>query len=406
MDFDAQTLRDAESRYLVPTYRRPDPVFVRGEGVHLYDSDGTRYLDFMSGIAVMALGHGDPAWQAAVTEQAATLVHVSNLYHTVPHVQLAQALVEHSFADRVFFCNSGAEANEAALKFARKWARTHHGPEKHRVVAFTGGFHGRTVGALSCTANPAYRDPFAPLMQGVDFAPFNDAAAAQTLIDEHTCAVVVEPLQGEGGVWPAAPGFLAALRQACDQHQALLIFDEVQCGLGRTGTLWAHEADGVTPDVMTLAKPLAGGLPIGATLVTEAVAQSLAPGDHGSTFAAGPLVCRAAQVVLERITATGFLESVRQRAATLREALSALDQPALQEIRGRGLLVGLELDRSAAPVVAAARDRGLLVIVAGERVLRLAPPLVITDAHIATAVEILAESLEATADPDHTEASS
>jgi predicted acetylornithine/succinylornithine family transaminase len=391
----SQEVVDAEARYLVQTYKRPSPVFVRGDGVHLEDADGRRYLDFMSGIAVMALGHADPAWSEAVCEQARTLTHVSNLFHTVPHVELARRLVERSFADRVFLCNSGAEANEAALKFARKYARSRHGPEKHRVVAFTGGFHGRTVGALSCTANSGYRDPFTPLMGGVNFAPFNDAEAAATMVDDTTCAVIVEPLQGEGGVWPAAPGFLAALRETCRRHDALLIFDEVQCGLGRTGTLWAHETDGVTPDIMTLAKPLAGGLPIGATLVTDDVAEHLRPGDHGSTFAAGPLVCRAAQVVVDRVSDPAFLQAVRERGDRLREGLAALRHPAVREIRGRGLLLGLELAGPAAPVVQAAREQGVLIIGAGEKVVRLTPPLVVTPDQVDQAVRVLGESLAA-----------
>jgi acetylornithine/succinyldiaminopimelate/putrescine aminotransferase len=310
-------------------------------------------------------------------------------------VELARRLVERSFADRIFLCNSGAEANEAALKFARKYARGRHGPDKHRVLAFTGGFHGRTVGALSCTANAGYRDAFTPLMDGVSFAPFNDAEAAQQQIDGATCAVIVEPVQGEGGVWPAVPGFLAALREACHRHDALLIFDEVQCGLGRTGTLWAHEAEGVTPDIMTLAKPLAGGLPIGATLVTEAVAEHLRPGDHGSTFAAGPVVCRAAQVILDRVAEPEFLRGVRARGEQLREGLAALAHPAVQEIRGRGLLLGVELNGPAAPVVEAARERGVLVIAAGENVLRLTPPLVVTPEQVARAVGVIGESLDA-----------
>lgn len=383
----------AESEYVLQTYVRPDVVFSHGKGPYLYDVEGKEYLDFASGIAVTSLGHADAEWVSAVSDQASILAHVSNLYHTAPHAQLAQRLVQHSFADRVFFCNSGSEANEAALKFARKWARTRVGPEKTNVVAFSNGFHGRTVGALSVTYKEKYRQPFAPLVPGVAFASFNDVEAAGRAINDQTCAVIVEPLQGEGGVNPATPEFLQALRRLCDQHQAILIFDEVQCGLGRTGTLWAHEAYGVTPDIMTLAKPLAGGLPIGATLMTQAIADVIKPGDHGSTFAAGPLVCRAAQVVFDRISRPDLLEQVRQNGDYLRHRLQTLESDQIVEVRGAGLLVGVELKSAVAPLVAAARDQGLIVISAGENVLRLAPPLIIGREEIEQAVQVIESCL-------------
>ncbi len=383
-----------EAAVIAPTYVRAPVVFDHGLGAMLYDGDGNAYLDFAGGIAVTALGHGDADWAAAVSEQAGKLAHVSNLYHTAPHVALARRLVDRSFADRVFFCNSGAEANEAALKFARKVARLRfERADKSGFVAFSGGFHGRTVGALSVTYKSAYREPFAPLMPGVRFAPFNDAAAALTAIDADTCAVIVEPVQGEGGVQPATANFLRVLRQACDQHGALLIFDEVQCGLGRTGTLWAHEAYGVTPDIMTLAKPLAGGLPIGATLMTEAVAAALQPGDHGSTFAAGPLVCRAATVVFDRVSQPAFLEAVRRNGDHLRQRLEALDDARIVEVRGAGLLVGVEMRAPVAPLVAGCLARGLVVINAGTDVLRLAPPLIVTREQIDAAVDTIAAVL-------------
>ncbi|RMG93044.1 MAG: aspartate aminotransferase family protein, partial [Chloroflexi bacterium] len=299
-------LIQAESDYLVSTYIRPPVVFTHGQGAYLYDSEGKVYLDFSSGIAVTALGHSDPEWVTAVTQQAATLTHVSNLYHTPPQIELAERLIRHSFADKLFYSNSGTEANEAALKFARKWATHHFGPQKTRFVAFTGGFHGRTFGSLSVTYKEKYRLPFAPLLPDVTFAEFNNLDSAAKAIDHQTCAVIVEPVQGEGGIRPATAEFLHGLKQLCQQHNALLIFDEVQCGLGRTGYLWAHEAYDVTPDIMTLAKPLAGGLPIGVALMTQAVADVVQPGDHGSTFAGGPLVCRAAQVVFDRINQPTF----------------------------------------------------------------------------------------------------
>ena len=378
-----------EARYVMQTYRRADVVLERGEGVYLFDTDGKRYLDFMSGIAVAALGHADPAVTAAVAEQAATLTHVSNLYHTIPGVGLARRLVTHSFADRVFFTNSGAEANEGALKFARKWARAYGGEGKHEIVAFSGSFHGRTMGALSVTYKAVYREPFAPLVPGVCFAPFNDLDAARALISDATCAVMVEPVQGEGGIHAATPEFLRGLRALCDRHGALLIFDEIQCGLGRTGHLWAHEVYQVTPDIMTLAKPLANGLPIGAILLTEDVAAAIGPGEHGSTFAGGPLVTRAAQVVFDRVSDPAFLAAVAENGDYLRARLHELDSPLVVEVRGMGLLVGVELNTAVAPVVAAAREKGLLIINAGETILRIAPPLIVTRDHIDDAVAIL-----------------
>ena len=392
---DKQTIIDDEARYVMQTYKRADIVLERGEGVYLYDSDGRRYLDFMSGIAVTALGHSDPDVAAAVADQARTLTHVSNLYYTAPQVELAKRLVTHSFADRVFFTNSGAEAIEGALKFARRRARQRADEGKHEIVAFSHSFHGRTLGALSITYKSIYRDPFAPLLPGACFAPFNDLAAARAVIGPATGAVVVEPVQGEGGINAATPEFLRGLRALCDEFGATLIFDEIQCGLGRTGTLWAYEASGVTPDIMTLAKPLANGLPIGAILMTEDVAASVGYGEHGSTFAGGPLICRAANVVFDRIAQPAFLAAVAANGAYLRQQLSDLDSPHVREVRGAGLLVGVDLDIPAAGVIAAARARGLLVINAGETTLRIAPPLIVTPAHIDAAVAILRDCLAA-----------
>lgn len=394
---DASQVIAAESKYIVPTYARPSVVFTHGEGACLYDDEGNQYLDFAAGIAVMALGHADEIWVQTLFDQANRLIHVSNLYHTIPHVELAQRLVENSFADRVFFCNSGAEANEAALKFARKYARIHQQVEgqekKTKIVAFSGSFHGRTIGALSVTSKHKYREPFEPLMPGVRFATFNDLVSAREVIDPTTCAVIVEPVQGEGGVNPANSEFLQGLRALCDEYGALLIFDEVQCGLGRSGKLWAHQIYEVTPDMMTLAKPLAGGLPIGATLVTEPIAQSLAPGDHGSTFAASPLVCKAATVVFDRVKEPEFLADVSEKGAYLRDLLNDLPSGQINEVRGVGLLIGVQFDQAVLPLVHEARRRGLLVINAGEKVLRLCPPLIITRQQIEEAVQILAQSL-------------
>jgi predicted acetylornithine/succinylornithine family transaminase len=383
---------EAESKSIVRTYVRPDIVFTHGQGVYLFDAEGKRYLDFAAGIAVSALGHADEGWVAAVSEQAGKLTHVSNLYHSAPAVELATRLVKHSFADKVFFCNSGSEANETALKFARKYAWSHGKNQfggKSEVVAFSGGFHGRTMGALSMTYKENYRRPFEPLVPGVTFATFNDLDSAGAAITTNTCAVIVEPIQGEGGIHPASIEFLQGVRTLCDQNQALLIFDEVQCGLGRTGYLWAHEAYGVIPDIMTLAKPLAGGLPIGAALVTQAVADVMKPGDHGSTFAAGPLVCRAAQVVFDRVSQPEFLQNVRDNAAYLLHRLQTLESDTIVDVRAAGLLIGMELNVPASGPIAAAREKGLIIINAGENVLRLAPPLIVNKDEIDVAVRIL-----------------
>ncbi len=387
---NAQELIQAEKQYIVQTYIRPEVLFTQGKGAVLTDSEGKEYLDFTSGIAVTALGHSDEAWVTAVAQQAAKLTHVSNLYHTVPHVQLAKKLVESSFADKVYFCNSGAEANEAAIKFARKaMSNEQLAMSKTNVVAFSGGFHGRTVGALSVTHKAKYREPFAPLMPGVTFAEFNNLDSAAAAMDEATCAVIVEPVQGEGGVNPSTPEFLQGLRELCDRYGALLIFDEVQCGLGRTGKLWAHEWYGVEPDIMTLAKPLAGGLPIGATLVTDEVAAAIKPGDHGSTFAAGPLVTAAANVVFDRVSQPEFLKQVQENGAYLKHRLEMLASEEMTAVRGSGLLIGVEMKGSVKPLIAAAREKGLMVINAGENVLRLAPPLIISREEIDTAVNII-----------------
>jgi predicted acetylornithine/succinylornithine family transaminase len=390
---DAEEVITAEARYIVPTYRRPEVVFTHGRGAYLYDTEGKEYLDFTAGIAVTALGHSDEVWARAVSDQARQLTHVSNLYHTLPHVELAERLVESSFAERVFFCNSGAEANEAALKFARKFARTFADESrpfsKTGIVAFTAGFHGRSMGALSATYKEAYRSPFGPLVPGVTFAEYNNLASAARAIGPDTCAVIVEPVQGEGGVHPSSQEFLSGLRELSDANEAVLIFDEVQCGLGRTGRLWAHDAYGVTPDIMTLAKPLAGGLPIGATLVTGEISEVMKVGDHGSTFAGGPLVCRAAQVVFDRISQPEFLANVAQNGAYLMESLLALDAPQLVDVRGAGLLLGLEFSMPVAGLITAAREEGLLIINAGEKVLRLCPPLIITRPQIDDALAIL-----------------
>ncbi|MBP8974893.1 MAG: aspartate aminotransferase family protein [Anaerolineae bacterium] len=377
------------TQYVLNTYARAPFVLERGQGAMLTDTDGKTYLDFAAGISVNALGHADAELVAAVSEQMARLGHVCNLYHSAPHADLAEMLCQRSFADKVYFCNSGTEAVEAAIKFARKSARETFGPCKTDLVAFTGSFHGRTAGALALTAREKYQAPFRPLMPGVSFAPFNDSAAAEKLIGPGTCAVFVEPVQGEGGIHAATPEFLGTLRALCDRHGALLVFDEIQCGMGRTGRLWAHEHFGVQPDMMTLAKALGGGLPIGATLLTDRVASALAPGDHGSTFAGGPVVCRAAQVVLRRVGDPAFLARVTARGARLMERLRDLHSPHLREVRGLGLMVGVELDIEVAPLIQAGYAHGVIMINAGPQVLRLLPPLIVEEAHIDQFAEVL-----------------
>ncbi len=386
---NSQKIIQTESEYVLQTYVRPEIVFTHGEGSYLFDADGNKYLDFMSGIAVMALGHSDEEWVTAVSQQAAKLTHISNLYHSAPQVKLAKQLVESSFANKVYFCNSGTEANEAALKFARKFGKTQSATNKTKIVAFSGSFHGRTMGSLAVTHKEKYRAPFEPLMPNVAFAVFNNLESAATAIDDETCAVIVEPVQGEGGVQPASAKFLQGVRDLCDKHGALLIFDEVQCGLGRTGTLWAHESVGVYPDMMTLAKPLAGGLPIGATLVTQAVADVIKPGDHASTFAAGPLVCAAANVVVNRVNQPQFLEQVKHNGAYLHHRLQTMESEQIMEVRSAGLLVGVEMKTAVSPILTAARNMGLLIINSGENILRLAPPLNVSRAEIDTAVNII-----------------
>ncbi len=392
-----QEIIKLEQEYVLQTYKRPEFVLERGDGVWLYDSDGRQYLDGGSGIAVNALGYNNQLIVEAIRRGAEGLLHVSNLYHTAPHALLARDLCESSFADRVFFCNSGTEANEGALKFARKWARVSGHGDKTGYVAFTGSFHGRTMGALSVTATEKYRAPFAPLIEGVTFAEFNNLDSARQAITEKTCGVIVEPVQGEGGVTPATPQFLAGLRQLCDEAGALLIFDEVQCGLGRTGTLWAYQGYGVTPDILTVAKPIAAGLPMGAVLLTQNVANALEPGDHGSTFAAGPLTCAVARAVLNHINTPQFLADTRARGQHLADRLGekVAHSPLIKEVRGKGLMWGLVSGPPAGDIVTEARNHGLIILVAGPNVVRLLPPLTITHAEIDTLVERLLKTLEA-----------
>ncbi|GER27413.1 acetylornithine aminotransferase [Striga asiatica] len=385
-----------EKKFIVGTYSRVPLVLSSGKGCKLYDVEGREYLDLSSGIAVNALGHGDPDWLQAVTQQADVLTHVSNVYYSVPQVELAKRLVAGSFADRVFFCNSGTEANEAAIKFSRKFQRFTRSDENDppvNFIAFTNSFHGRTIGALALTSKEHYRKPFEPIMPGVTFLDYGDTKATVELIQSgKIAAVFVEPIQGEGGIYSATKEFLESVRAACDDAGCLLVFDEVQCGLGRTGYLWAHEAFHVYPDMMTLAKPLAGGLPIGAVLVTEKVASAISFGDHGSTFAGNPLVCTAGISVLDKISSPSFLSDVAEKGRYFKDLLVKKigKSPRVVEIRGFGLIIGIELDVAASPLVDACRESGLLVLTAGKgNVVRILPPLVITREELEEAAEIL-----------------
>ncbi len=391
---DHTDIQELDVDYILGTYPRAPLVFVRGEGMWLYDEAGQRYLDFTSGISVNNLGHAHPAIVQAISAQAALLGHVSNLYLTHPQVQLAQKLCETSFADKVFFCNSGTEAIEGAIKFARKYARRMYGEGKTRLLAFTGGFHGRTMGALALTAREKYQAPFRPLMPDVDYAPLNDLEAAALLITPATCAVVVEPLQGEGGVNPAEHGFLRGLRSLCDEAGALLIVDEIQCGMGRTGRLWAYEAAGITPDMLTTAKALGGGLPIGAVLLSAKVAAVMEVGDHGSTFAGGPIVCQAANVVLEAVSAPNMLAHVSRMGVYLKDSLEAAGLPGVRQVRGQGLMVGVQFEGEVKPVLEAGYEMGVLMLNAGPDVLRLLPPFIVTEAEIDQLLAVLGKILK------------
>lgn len=381
---------------LVGVYRPAGPVFVAGSGSWLEDDGGRQYLDFTSGLGVAALGH-DSAVVAGAVRRAldAGLVHTSNLYRTRPAPALAEWLTEHSFADAVFFSNSGAEANEAALKFARRWGRK-GGAAKTEIVALRSSFHGRTFGALSATDRAAFRTPFEPLLPGVRIVdPAEPGALESAITAERTAAVIVEPIQGEGGVRPLPEGLAERLNALCHAAAALLIVDEVQVGLGRTGELWAYTAAGLHPDIMTLAKPLAGGLPMGATLVTRQVAESIEPGDHGSTFGGGPLVATAALAVCQTIATLPFLAGVRERGRLVDARLAALaGRREVREVRGVGLMRGIELvGVPAGDVVGRALGRGLLVCAAGPDVVRLLPPLNIDIDDLEHGLELLEASL-------------
>ena len=375
---------------LLGTYKADRATLVSGNGCRVTTDDGRVLLDMVAGIGVNALGYASDVVNRAIASALSTgLVHTSNLYRNPAQVKLAGMLTAASFADKVFFCNSGGEANEAAFKFARRYARTIGDGEKYEFVALKNSFHGRLFGTLAATDRPSYRAPFEPLMPGVRFVmPDDFEGAANAVSRARTAGIIVEPVQGEGGVKPLDPKFLQHLRELATANDAVLIFDEVQCGVGRTGSLFAYEQTGVTPDIVTLAKPLAGGLPMGATLVNEKIAASIKPGDHATTFGGGPLVSMVACAVLDTISQPEFLAEVRRKGAKLGAALGKFGNA-----RGAGLMWGVELPQPVAPFVAAAFEKGLLITSSGENMIRLLPPLIISDAEIDEGIEILQQVL-------------
>ena len=378
---------------LMPVYPRCGVRPVRGEGAYLFGEDGQQYLDFASGIAVNALGHGHPHLTKAIADQAATLMHVSNLYGSPQGEHLAQRLVDNTFADTVFFTNSGAEAVECAIKTARRYHHANGNPERHTLITFSNAFHGRTLGAISATNQAKMRDGFEPLLPGFAYAKFNDLEGALALIDDNTAGFLVEPIQGEGGIRQASPEFLQGLRKACDEHGLLLVLDEVQCGYGRTGKFFAHELYGITPDIMSVAKGIGGGFPLGACLATAGAAKGMVFGTHGSTYGGNPLAMAAGEAILDVILEDGFLDHVATMGDRLRQGLEQMipnHDHLFDSVRGTGLMLGLKLKSDSRAFVAFARDHhNLLLVSAGENVIRILPPLVIDENHIAECIDKL-----------------
>ena len=394
----SEEVQAREQRHVLQTYRRQPVVFVRGEGVRLYDAEGREYLDLLSGIGVAALGHAHPALVRAISEQAGTLMHTSNLFFHPLQGQLAERLAGLSGLQRAFFCNSGAEAVEACLKFARRYWYT-RGEPRTEIVALEGSFHGRTIGALSVTSDEHYRAPFAPLLSGITWTPVNDPAALAAAVSTRTAAIIAEPIQGEGGIHPLTPAFAAAIGEASARTGALVIADEIQCGLGRTGYPFYFAALGMKPHLVSLGKALGGGVPIGAALISEEVASTIAYGDHGSTYGGNLLACRAALCVLDELVGRGLIAQIARVGRLFDERLRAMAarHSIVKEVRGCGLMWGIELSCDAAPVVPAALERGVIVNRTAERVVRLLPPLVITEDDAALALDRLDQALGAVA---------
>ena len=390
---NATLIADAELN-VAPTYGRYPIALVRGEGCRVWDADGKEYLDFVSGLAVCNLGHCHPGVVSAIREQAGKLIHVSNLYHIEPQVDLAKRLNRLSFGDKAFFCNSGTEAVEAALKLARKYSFQKYGEGRHEILSFDMSFHGRTMASLTATGQTKFHGAFKPLLPGFRYMPFGDVEAVAAAVSEQTCAIMVEPIQGEGGVNVPPDGYLKGLREICDANDLLLLFDEVQVGLGRTGKLWAYEHEGVAPDAMSLAKALAGGTAIGA-LVASDKAMAFEPGDHAATFGGNPLATAAGCAAMDAITAPGFLEHVQEMGSYATSGLEELAKrhAIIKDIRGKGLIIGCEVDVDATSIVTKGLDAGFLLNVAVQKVIRLIPPLVVEKEMIDKLMNFLDEAL-------------
>jgi predicted acetylornithine/succinylornithine family transaminase len=395
---DSQTLMRLSEQYIAHTYARFPIILVRGQGTRLWDIEGKEYLDFVVGLAVCNLGHCHPKVVKAIQEQAKKLIHVSNFYYIEPQIQLASLLCKHSFADKVFFCNSGAEANEGALKLARKYAKENIDRNRYEVITMEQSFHGRTFATLTATAQSKYHKGYDPLMPGFKYIPFDDIEAMRKAIDEKTCAVLLEPIQGEGGVNIPKEGYLKTVREICDEKGVLLIFDEVQVGMGRTGTLFAYEHEGVEPDMLTLAKSLAGGVPIGALLIKEKVAKSFEPGDHASTFGGNPLATAAGVAALTALIEEGMLENCQKVGQYFLSQLMALGKrfSFVKEVRGRGLILGMELKIDGTEIVKEMMKKGFLINCTMNRVLRFLPPLIITEEEVDRMVQSLEEVFKKT----------
>jgi len=373
-------IKDSQS-YLMNTYSRQHLVLVKGRGATVYDSDGKEYLDFLAGVAVNNLGHCHPRVVVALQKQAQRLMHVSNHFHIEPQVNLAKALVKNSFADKAFFCNSGAEAIEAAIKLARRYSREILKKDRFEIITMAGSFHGRTYGAVSATAQEKFHQGFEPMVPGFRFVPFNDVKAVEEAVTEHTCAILVEPVQGEGGVNVPSPGYLKTLRDICDRHQLLLMLDEIQTGMGRTGKLFAYEHEGITPDVMALAKGLGSGMPIGALLASDKAAQGFTPGSHGSTFGGNPLACAAGLASLETLLEDNIIvQNVSALGKHFVNELTSLKSrySFIKDVRGKGLLIGMELDFEGKEIVSECLKQGFLINCTMNTVLRFIPPLIIS----------------------------
>lgn len=389
---DSQTLMMMSEKYIAHTYTRYPIVLVKGQGTRVWDLEGREYLDFVSGLAVCNLGHCHPKVVQAIHDQAKKLIHVSNFYYIEPQIQLASLLCKHSFADKVFFCNSGAEANEGALKLARKYAKEKMGKDRYEIITMDRSFHGRTLATLTATAQEKFHKGYEPLMPGFKYIPYNDIQAVERAINSKTCAIMLEPIQGEGGVNCPSEGYLKALREICNEKGLLLIFDEVQVGMGRTGKLFAYEHEGVEPDLLTLAKSLAGGVPIGALLIKEGVANSFTPGDHASTFGGNPLATAAGVAALTAILEDGMLENCQKMGDYFLSELREIGNqfPSLvKEVRGKGLILGVELKMEGGPLVKEMMQKGILINCTMGNVLRFLPPLIVNKEEIDQVVQTL-----------------